>query len=60
MTDTLVNDSVSETTLGYGAGWSAKNVDCVVHSDVNIGIGGAGVSGVSMACGSGMAQLVSV
>ena len=36
-TDTIVTDTVSETTLGAGAGWSATNVDGVFNYDGNLG-----------------------
>ena len=56
-TYTLGTEAVSETTLGYGAGWGEKTVDCRVNSDVNVGGGEGVVSGVSTYRGAGMAWL---
>ena len=51
---------MSDITLGAGAGWGTTTVDCVVNSYGNVGRGGGGVSGVSIDCGVGMAQLIIV
>ena len=59
-TDTLGTDAVSETTLRAGAGWGATTVDCGLNSDENVGKGGGGVSGISMACGTEIPWLRSV
>ena len=58
-TDTLRIDSVSDTTLVYGAGWGATTVDCVNYYDGNFGWGKGGVSVVSMVCGAVMARMIS-
>ena len=49
-----------ETTLRAGADWGAKTVDCGVNYNDNVGRGEGGVSGVLMACGAGIARLISV
>ena len=36
-TATLGTDAVSETTLGYGAGWGARTGNCRVNSNVDVG-----------------------
>ena len=59
-TYTLRTDAVSDTTLGSGAGWVATTVDCGIKYNFNVSRGEGGVSGVSMACVSGIAQLIIV
>ena len=36
-TTTLGTDAVSETPLGTGTGWGARNGDCGVNSDGDVG-----------------------
>ena len=59
-TDTLGTYAISDTALGYGAGWGATIVHFGVNSYGNVGRGGVGAIGFSMACGPGKARLRSV